>query len=161
MQWEEFAAACPELATAAQQRFVADELVILGTIRRDGAPRISPCEVDFTAGRLLLGMMWQSHKALDLLRDPRLVVHSVPSDRMNPGGDVKLTGRAIEERDPAVREPFLVAIRERIDWVPEEPYHLFSLEVATAAHLRFSEEWFETRRWDPVAGLREERRPNS
>ena len=57
---------------------------MLGTLRADGSPRISPCEVDLVDGRLCFGMMWQSHKALDLLRDPRLAVHSVPHGRMNP-----------------------------------------------------------------------------
>jgi len=46
MPWDAFEAACPELATLARERFAKDELVMLGTIRADGSPRISPCEVD-------------------------------------------------------------------------------------------------------------------
>jgi hypothetical protein len=55
MRWDEFADRCPEIAGLARQRFVKDELVLLGTNRRDGSPRISPNEIDFAAGRLLLG----------------------------------------------------------------------------------------------------------
>jgi hypothetical protein len=55
MRWDEFAATCPRIADLAEDRFRADELVILGTIRPDGSPRLSPCEVDFAAGHLLLG----------------------------------------------------------------------------------------------------------
>jgi len=62
--------------------------VMLGTIRADGRPRLSPCEVDLAGGRVLFGMMWQSPKARDLLRDARLTVHSVPSDKTNAGGDI-------------------------------------------------------------------------
>ena len=56
----------------------------------DGTPRISPCELDFAAGHLILGMMWQSRKALDLLRDPRCVLHTCTTDRMGTEGDAKI-----------------------------------------------------------------------
>jgi hypothetical protein len=154
MRWEAFARACPEIATLAEERFRADELVMLGTLRVDGSPRVSPCEVDFAAGRLFLGMMWRSKKALDLLRDPRVAVHSVPSDRMNPRGDVKLYGRVVDEPDPRVREAFRAAIRARIDWAPDEPeYHLFSLDVASAGYTVFGEPSYGLA-WDPIRGVR-------
>jgi Pyridoxamine 5'-phosphate oxidase len=161
MRWDEFTAACPELAGLARDRFERDQVVMLGTIRRDGRPRLSPCELDFAAGHLLLGMMWKSPKAADLLRDPRLTVHSVPSDRMNPGGDVKLYGTANDERDAGVRAAFLRAIRERIDWEPTEPYHLFSVDVTESAFMRFGDEVKETWRWAPATGLRKERVPDA
>ncbi len=161
MRWDEFTVACPDLADLAHDRFTRDELALLGTIRRDGRPRISPCEVDFAVGRLLLGMMWQSPKAKDLLRDARLAVHSVPSDRMNPGGDVKLYGLAIDEQDPVTRGEFCRAIRARIDWQPEEPYHLFSLDVTEGAFMRFTEDEKQTWRWAPVGGLHKESGPNA
>ena len=88
MRWDEFTAAGPDLAKLAQERFEQDQVVMLGTIRADGRARLSPCEVDFAAGRVLFGMMWQSPKARDLLRDARLTVHSVPSDKTNAGGDI-------------------------------------------------------------------------
>lgn len=140
MSWDDFETTCPELASIARERFATDELVLLGTTRPDGSARISPCEVDFAAGKLLLGMMWQSQKAKDLMRDPRIVVHSVPSDRMNPGGDVKLYGRVVDEQDPAVRSAFRDAIKARIDWAPDEPtYHLYSLDVERGTHIRFGD----------------------
>lgn len=129
MRWDAFERACPEIAGLARDRFAKDEVVLVGTLRRDGSPRISPNEPDFAAGRLFVSRMWRSRKALDLLRDPRVVVHSAPSDRMNPGGDIKLYGRVVEEQDPAVRRALRDAIRARIDWAPEEPeYHCFSVE---------------------------------
>src|SRR5207253_10232258 len=78
--WDDFSKACPELAALGEERFRARELCMLGTLRRNGWPRISPNELDFVAGQLLLGMMWQSYKALDLLRDSRCVLHSCTSD---------------------------------------------------------------------------------
>jgi hypothetical protein len=154
VRWDEFRAACPEIATLAEERLRWDQLVILGTVRVDGSPRVSPCEVDFAADRLLLGMMWRSRKALDLLRDPRIAVHSVPSDRLNPGGDVKLSDMVLDEQAPDVRQAFRDEIRRRIDWAPAEPnYHLFSLDVSEAAFARFGDDELMLA-WDPDRGLR-------
>jgi len=155
LRWEEFVTACPELGEQAQERFVRDELVLLGTLRSDGWPRISPCEVDMAEGYLMLGMMWRSPKALDLQRDPRLVVHSVQCDRHAAQPDFKLYGRAAEITDPSLREAFREAIRARIDWAPDEPsFHLFTLDVARAASLAFGGGREQVTTWDPKRGLR-------
>jgi Pyridoxamine 5'-phosphate oxidase len=161
MRWDAFAQAAPRIAAMAEERFRKDELAVLGTIRPDGSPRISPCEVDFAAGRLFLGMMWQSRKATDLLRDPRVVVHSVPPDRMGEGGDIKLYGRVIDEPEPEVRQAFHDEILRRIDWAPEEPnFHLFSLDVEQAGYIRFGDEQLAMA-WDPDHGEREVRHPDA
>ena len=81
VDWEEFKRADPELTALGEERMEATGLVLLGTLRKNGFPRISPVEPLLTMGRLYLGMMWQSRKALDLLRDPRCTVHSTVSDR--------------------------------------------------------------------------------
>jgi Pyridoxamine 5'-phosphate oxidase len=160
MHWDEFTAAGPGLAKLAQERFGQDQVVMLGTIRADGRPRLSPCEVDFAGGRVLFGMMWQSPKARDLLRDARLTVHSVPSDKTNAGGDIKLYGTGVDEQDPGLRAEFLRAIQARIDWQPAEPYHLFSLDVTEAAYIRFTDEYQHIWRWTPFTGLHQDQKPN-
>ena len=155
MKWAAFVEACPQIGAMAEKRFKRDQLAMLGTIRKDGSPRISPCEMDFTEGHLLMGMMWRSPKALDLLRDPRIVVHSVTVDKAGTDGDAKIYGRVADERDPALREAFRKAITERINWAPEEPeYHLFSLDVSSASYVVFGGGREEVIAWDPSAGLR-------
>lgn len=161
MNWAEFREAAPELAEMAEKRFAAAQLVMLGTLREDGSPRISPCEVDFAAGELLLGMMWKSRKALDLRRDPRIVVHSVTCNPEGTDGDVKLYGRAREIDSPPTRQEFRDAIKARIDWAPEEPdYHLFGLDVTSAGYVRFTDGTMETWRWTPQEGLRKDLKPS-
>jgi hypothetical protein len=160
MRWDEFTEACPGLAKLADDRFRQDQVVMLGTIRADGRPRLSPCEVDFAGGQVLFGMMWRSPKARDLLRDPRLTVHSVPSDKTNAGGDVKLYGTAVDEQEPELRAEYCRTIQARIGWQPPEPYHLFSLDVTEAAFVRFTDEFQHIWRWTPSAGLRQEQKPN-
>jgi hypothetical protein len=159
VRWDAFEQACPEIAALAVERFRRDQLVMVGTLRRDGSPRISPNEVDLAAGRLFVSMMWRSRKALDLLRDPRVVIHSVTCDKSGADGDVKVYGRVVDERDADVRAAFREAIRARIDWAPDEPeYHCFSLDVGSAGYTRFSQtEGNRALAWDPERGLRERR----
>ena len=51
--WADFAAAAPELAARGRERIEAHELILLGTIKSDGSPRISPVEPDFVDGELM------------------------------------------------------------------------------------------------------------
>jgi hypothetical protein len=154
MQWDEFAKQCPEIAKLGEERLRKNELCMVGSIRKDGSPRISPSEVDFAAGQLLLGMMWQSKKALDLLRDPRCAIHSCVCDRMGTEGEFKLYGEAVDIQDPDLRETYRQAIFARIGWEPEEPkYHLFAIDIASAAFATFADEHYALA-WDPAKGLR-------
>ena len=154
MRWDEFSSACPELAQLGEERLRKRELCLLGTLRRNGYPRISPCEPDFVAGELMLGMMWRSPKALDLLRDPRCVVHSVVSDREGTEGDFKLYGRAIDVQEPERRGRYRQTIKERLDWAPDEPnYHLFAIDVEAAGFVIFGGERYGLS-WSPDSGLR-------
>jgi hypothetical protein len=129
-------------------------VLLLGTLRRNGWPRISPVEMDFVDGELLVGMMPRSPKALDLLRDPRYVAHSVVSTRHGTEGDFKLYGTARPVDDPARRAAYRAAIKARIDWEPEEPdYHLFALDVDSAGFVVFGDGAFGMA-WDADRGLR-------
>src|SRR6184192_3641808 len=70
MIWREFEDAVPELARLGRRRFEATRVALLGTLRKDGSPRISPIEPYLVLDHLLLGMLSRSHKALDLMVDP-------------------------------------------------------------------------------------------
>ena len=106
MNWNEFAQAAPDLAKAGEERFERWGLILLGSVRKDGTPRISPVEPLIVGGELMLGMMWQSKKALDLLREPRCLIHSIITDRKGNEGEFKLRGRARDIGDPDVREAY-------------------------------------------------------
>ena len=144
------------LAALGWERFARHELCMLGTVRRNGWPRISPCELDLVGEELMLGMMWQSPKALDLLADDRCVLHSCTSSRMGTEGDFKLYGRARDVSDSTTRDAYRAAIRARIDWEPQDPFHLFAIDVESAGYVVFGEQRFALA-WDPSGGTR--RRP--
>ena len=100
-RWEEIAAAAPDLAKRVREVFEARKHKTLATLRRDGSPRISGIEVEFSEGEMWLGMMPGSLKAHDVLRDPRLAVHALSDDPPEDdpsawSGDAKIAGRASE-----------------------------------------------------------------
>ena len=140
MRWSEFVRHAGDLGEIAEQRIAGTGLALLGTLRADGWPRISPCEVFVVDGDLMLGMMWRSRKAVDLVRDPRIVVHSVQCDRAAAVPDVKLYGRTVDVTDPATRERYGDTLQAAIDWRPSEPYHLFALDVAEAGVIGFGDQ---------------------
>jgi Pyridoxamine 5'-phosphate oxidase len=153
MRWADFAETAPELAELGKERFQRAGIVLVGTIRKDGTPRISPVEYYEVDGHLLLGMMWQSFKANDLLRDPRCLVHSVVTSRAGDEGEFKLRGRAVAVEDHRLREAYGDATEAEIDWRPTGPFHLFSLDIEEAAFVTYEEDEQRTTRWTGEEGV--------
>ena len=98
--WSDVEAQAPELATLARGYFDAFTHKTLATLRRDGSPRISGTETEFTDGELWIGSMWRAVKALDLQRDPRFALHSGSPDPSGWTGDAKVAGRMEEVTEP-------------------------------------------------------------
>jgi hypothetical protein len=159
VKWADFEAAAPELAELAREAFEEEHLSILGTIRRDGWPRVSPCEVYFVDGDLMLGMMRNSLKAQDLRRDSRITVVNGQASRIPKRGDIKLYGRAIEVTDPGQREQYGQTIYAAIDWRPEEPFPLFAVDVESASYIAFGDQR-RLLRWTPERGTEALRHPD-
>ncbi|MER5751641.1 pyridoxamine 5'-phosphate oxidase family protein [Streptomyces sp. NPDC002088] len=124
MNWADFSAAEPDLARTVEERFGAFTHHVLATLRKDGSPRTSGLEVRFLNGELWLGMMPGSLKALDLRRDPRFALQANPGEGTGMGGgDVRISGRAIEVDDPATKGAYVKEVE------PPQPFHLFRTEL--------------------------------
>jgi hypothetical protein len=99
-RWSEFEAEVPEFAERVRQSFEIGRHKIIATIRPDGSPRISGIESEFRDGDLTFGMMPESKKGADLMRNPRFALHSAPlppahGDEAAWQGEAKLAGKAI------------------------------------------------------------------
>ena len=156
MIWRDLEAAAPEIARLGKERFDQARVALLGTLRRDGSPRISPVEPYLTQGHLLFGAMSWSSKTRDLLRDPRCVLHSAISDPDSSEGELKLYGRALEA-DDQIRNGCLDgwwAVR------PTEAASVYSLDIDQATFISWDTAHGEmtVRRWAPQVGYRETRR---
>jgi hypothetical protein len=147
--WADFVTEAPELAVVGEELFGRTGLALVGTSRKDGSPRISPCEPFIIDGDLYLGMMWQSRKALDLIRDPRCVVHSTVSDKEGTDGEFKAYGRALDVPEPHRRARYGDVLEAQTDWRPSEPYHLFTLDITSVGFCRFGAGKQVIRRWRP------------
>jgi hypothetical protein len=143
----EFVASDPELGALATDRVGNAGLILLGTLRSNGWPRISPVEPLLVGGQLYLGMMWQSKKALDLLRDPRCVVHSTVTNTDGSEGDVKIYGRGVDIVDPAVRECYCSALFDKIGWRPDGAFHLFALDITEVGYFCSVDGGHDVRVW--------------
>jgi len=153
--WSEFAAAATDLAASGVERFEKTGLVLVGTIRKDGYPRISPVEPVITNGTLYLGMMYRSTKALDLYRDPRCVVHSTVASKDGGDGEFKLYGAAAAVADGAEREAYCVALFEKIGWRPDGDFDLFAVDIEQAAFVVFADGKQVIKVWRPGTDVRE------
>ena len=146
--WQQFAESAPELAALGEAQFARTGLALVGTLRRDGWPRISPVEPFIAHGQLYLGMIWRSVKALDLLRDPRCVVHSTVSNRDGSEGEFKLYGRAVDITDREERRRFADAVFAAIGFRPEEPkFHCFAIAVESVVFSQLRGEEFHRQIW--------------
>ncbi len=111
-------------------------------------------------GDLMLGMMWRSRKALDLLRDPRLTVATVQAEREPTYGDLKLYGMAVDVPDPSRRLAYADHLEATISWRPVEPYHLFSADIQRAGYISFGDER-RMARWSERGGVEELSHPDA
>ena len=93
--WRDLELGAPEIAQPGMARLNSARVALLGTLRRDGSPRISPVEPFIAGGQLLIGAMTWSAKAGDLRRDPRYVLHSVVTGPDSGEGELKLYGPAV------------------------------------------------------------------
>ena len=151
--WSEFATAAPDLAAIGLERINRSEVVFVGSIRKDGTPRICPFESDIVEGELMAVLRWQSSKALDLLRDPRFLLHTTVHDRMDAMGEFKLRCRAAAVQDAKKRDRYGEVIYARIDWRPEGQFHLFAFDIESVAHLHYGNEKKNFTMWTPDGGL--------
>ncbi len=156
MIWRDLQVVAPEIAQLGKERLDQAGVALLGTLRKDGAPRISPVEPYFTQGHLLFGAMSWSLKLRDLQRDPRCVLHSAVSHPDSGEGELKLYGNA-EAAPDRFRDACLDAW-----WVgrASETASVFSLGIEEATFISWELEAGEmlVRRWSPKFGFRQTKR---
>ncbi|GLX93809.1 pyridoxamine 5'-phosphate oxidase [Herbidospora sp. NBRC 101105] len=148
--WQEIENDAPEFAARFLRLFDAGKHKTMATLRRDGSPRISGTETQFTQGELWLGSMTKAVKAADLLRDGRMALHGPTADPGEEGsgtwpGEAKLSGRAVEVTDPLV-------VKSVVGGEPGES-HLFRVEIEGAVITRVEDAMLVIESWAPGRGV--------
>jgi hypothetical protein len=152
MNWSELERRQPRLAAVGRKRLLEPGVVLVGTIRRDGTPRISPVEPWIMDGVLWLSMMWGSMKAADLLRDPRVLVHNAVASRDGNDGEFKLRGTARDETDLALQARYAAGVARSLGWEPDPGrFHLFAVEFDQVDYIRYDDSTGDQHsvRWPP------------
>jgi hypothetical protein len=139
MRWKDFEDQQPRLADVGRRRLGEPGVLLVGTVRSDGSPRISAVEPLFWKGDLWLSMGWGSTKALDLMRDQRILVHSIVTSRDGSDGEFKLRGRA-ELQAGYVEAAYAERAAEVLGWkaVPGM-FHLFRIGVEDVTFIRWDD----------------------
>jgi hypothetical protein len=115
--WRQFAQEAPELAARVLERFTVRKHHTMATLRSDGSPRISGTEVELADGQLRIGSMPGAVKAKDLLRDPRVALHSATDDPPEGQptlwvGEAKVAGLAVAVESPDDSHRFVIELGE-------------------------------------------------
>jgi len=140
MHWSDIEQAQPGLAKLAHDRLIGPGVVLVATVRRDGTPRLSPVEPLILDGDLWLSMMWHSAKALDLLRDPRILVHNIIASRSGTDGEFKIRGTARQEDEPRLQRRYADTVASTLGWDPEPgKFHLFAVDIEHTAVISYDE----------------------
>jgi hypothetical protein len=156
----EFAEQAPELAGPITERFTSRGIGLLGTIRRDGSPRVSPIEVSVQDGRLWVGMMPGSLKLADVRRDPRVSLLTAVSDKDDLGGEGKLFGVLDEVTDPELAGRLLAEAASAGDHSADDlaGSPMFEVRVGGASWQHVGDDAWHTVSWRVGAGMRRRRR---
>ncbi|MGW6744939.1 pyridoxamine 5'-phosphate oxidase family protein [Streptomyces sp. NPDC055025] len=153
--WADFRSAEPGFADTVRRRFEKYPHHVLATLRKDGSPRVSGLEVTFLFGELWLGMMPNSLKARDLLRDPRFNVQANPGSGDTTGdGDARIGGRAVAVTDATPLARFAAEAG------PPLPFHLFRVELSEVVRTGVEGAELVVRIWHPGRPPRTVRRGN-
>jgi hypothetical protein len=146
LSWAEFEAAAPQIAREGRTLLERYEFVLVGTLTRDGSPRVTPVEAYVIDGHLLVNMIPRSLKALDLLRDPRIYVHA-PVTAKSDNPEFKLAGRALVLEDAELRRKLDDLFWQAIEWRPAPDSHYFEIRAERAAFVTYDGNGQTAIRW--------------
>ena len=162
--WKQFNASEPELAARALAILTSTTNGVLGTIRRDGTPRLSGIDPFIAHGELWIGSMPGARKGADLKRDPRMALHGIPWESRKvrdgaaePGeGDAKLTGRAVLASAEEKRAAF--AAERGFEPPDTDPSDVFRIDLATVVVVSVTDDQLVIDRWSAADGRQTVRR---
>ncbi len=148
--WDDFSAVAPRIAEVfARRHAAAGNLCMLGTLRPDGFPRISPMEPRFFEGALWIGGMPGTAKFRDLENDPRFTLHTATVDPQVGEGDAKIWGVAEDVQDEALHERYAAALfaDTGFDLRGQQLGHFFNAHVTGASSVLVSDGHLDVTVW--------------
>lgn len=164
--FEELHTAEPALAERVQAILTSATNAVIGTISRDGTPRLSGADPHFHGRDLYVWSMPGARKGDDLRRDPRIAVHSIPWDsrKVRDGADdvgladAKVIGRAQLVTDDGEYAAFRDWLSARRGGEQPADWDLFRVDIDTVAVVYVDDGRLAIDRWSASGGRRTTRR---
>ena len=156
----------PDLADRVRAILSSTTNAVIGTIRRDGSPRLSGADPYFHDGQLRIWSMPGARKGQDLRRDPRVAVHSIPWDsrrlRDNAAevgeADAKVSGTAVLASEAGERSAFRAWLKSERGFEPPEDWDLFTIDLDSLTVVSVDNGQLVVDRWSTTAGRQMTRR---
>jgi predicted pyridoxine 5'-phosphate oxidase superfamily flavin-nucleotide-binding protein len=146
LTWEELERAAPQIAARGRELIERFQFVLVGTLTKDGSPRITPVEAYIVDGHLLSNMIPRSLKARDLLRDPRVYVPA-PVTAKEGSPEFKLAGKVDVLTDETLRGKLDDLFWEMMEWRPAPDSHYFEFLAERAAWVTYDGSGQTSLRW--------------
>jgi hypothetical protein len=156
----------PDLADRVRAILSSTTNAVLGTIRRDGSPRLSGADPYFHDGQLRIWSMPGARKGQDLRRDPRVALHSIPWDsrKLRDGAaevgeaDAKVSGTAVLASDAGELSAFRQWLKAERGFEPPEDWDLFTIDIDALTIIAVDNGQLVVDRWSTTEGRRVMRR---
>ena len=156
----------PDLADRVRAILSSTTNAVLGTIRRDGSPRLSGADPYFHDGQLRIWSMPLARKGQDMRRDPRVAVHSIPWDsrRLREGAadvglaDAKVSGTAVLVSDGDERSAFRAWLKSERGFDPPDDWDLFTIDINALTVIAVDNGQLFVDRWSTTDGRQTMRR---
>lgn len=152
IDWKQFASEAPHIAEIFSRRYTATKnLCLLGTLRSDGYPRISPVEPRIFGGHLVIVGMPGTTKFLDLGRDPRFCLHTATVDTNVTEGDAKVWGTVVDLPDADFQRNFANELFEDtgLDLREEKFDPFYVADITSASSLELEDNQLKITIWKP------------
>jgi hypothetical protein len=150
--WDEFVDGAPTISEIFRRRHAATgNLCMLGTLRADGWPRISPLEPRMFEGELWVGGMPDTRKFDDLARDPRFTLHTATVDTQVSEGDAKLWGVVENRPDPELHRRYAEALYAEtgFDLRGQEFPYFYAADIRGASSVQVGGGHLDIHVWEP------------
>jgi hypothetical protein len=156
----------PEFADRVRTILSTTTNAVLGTLRRDGSPRLSGADPYFHDGQLRIWSMPGARKGQDLRRDPRVALHSIPWDsrKLRDGAaevgsaDAKVNGTAVLVSDAGDRSAFRAWLRSERGFEPPDDWDLFTIDIESLTVISVDNGQLVLDRWSTTEGRQTMRR---
>ena len=156
----------PDLAERVRAILSSTTNAVLGTIRRDGSPRLSGADPYLHDGQLRIWSMPGARKGQDLRRDPRVALHSIPWDsrKLRDGAadvgaaDAKVSGAAVLVSDVGDVSAFRAWLKSERGFEPPEDWDLFTIDIDALTVISVDDGQLVIDRWSMTEGRETMRR---